>query len=221
MKSDYTLAIIVTGILLGITGGIVWIVRKQNKRIKEGELQNEDILGIMETWDSKSNDVISKLHPKIRTRTADFVNDLKQQGISYRLYSGYRTFDEQAALYGKGRTGTELISAGVDKKYSKPTEKKVTNAKPGTSYHNYGLATDGVQIVNGKAKWFETKQGQPLTGDEKKIVDTAAKYGFYWGGNISSIYDTPHLEDQQYGSVSQLLSLYNNNKIDSNGYLIV
>jgi peptidoglycan L-alanyl-D-glutamate endopeptidase CwlK len=46
--------------------------------------------------------------------------------------------DEQAALYAQGRTTPGRI---------------VTNAKPGQSAHNYGLAIDIVPLVNGKPDW--------------------------------------------------------------------
>lgn len=201
-----TIASIVT------TSFIVFLYRRNNKHIESGELMGTDPISVFETWDSKSNETIGKLHPKIRQRTTDFINDLSKQGIKFRIYSGFRSFDEQAALYGKGRTEADLITAGVDKKYAKPGEKKVTNAKPGTSFHNYGLAFDGVEIVNGNAIWETTKQ--------QTIVDTAKKYGFYWGGNFVSFKDKPHYEDQQFGGVNQLLSLYNAGKL-TNGYLIV
>lgn len=192
---------------------IVFIVRKNKHKIQSGELMNQDVIGITETWDSKSNDVISKLHPKIRQRAIDFVNDLKNQNISYRLYSGLRTFDEQAKLYGKGRTEAELISVNVDKKYAQPNEKRVTNARPGTSFHNYGLAFDGVEIRDGQAQWNSS--------NEQTIVSTGKKYGFFWGGDFKSFIDKPHFEDQQYGNIQTLLSLYNSNQLDANGYLIV
>lgn len=194
------------------TAFIFILVRKNNKHIEMGELQNQDVIGVLETWDSKSNDVIGKLHPKIRVRVSQFIDDLFKQGIKYRLYSGNRTFEEQSELYGKGRTEAELITANVDKKYARPTEKRVTNAKPGSSFHNYGLGFDGVEIVNGNAIWENPRKQQ--------IADTAKKYGFFWGGDFTSFKDEPHFEDQQFGSISQLLALYNNGNI-SNGYLIV
>lgn len=211
--NEKTVQIIVISIATIVTGAfIVFLIRKENKHIESGELMGTDPISVFETWDSKSNDTISKLHPKIRQRTTEFVNDLSKQGIKFRLYSGFRSFEEQAELYGKGRTQQELITAGVDAKYSQPSEKRVTNAKPGTSFHNYGLAFDGVEIVNGNAIWETTKQQQ--------IVDTAKKYGFYWGGNFVSFKDKPHYEDQQFGNINQLLALYNSGKL-SNGYLIV
>lgn len=197
-------------IAAAITSVFIFIlVRKNNKHIKMGELQNEDVIGVFETWDSKSNETIKTLHPKVRKNYSDFINDLSNQGIKYRLYSGFRSFQEQAELYGKGRTEAELILVNVDVKYARPTEKRVTDAIPGKSYHNYGLAGDGVEIVNGKAIW--------KSANEQKIVDTAKKYDLYWGGNFG---DSPHFEYKLFGTVSQLLALYNNNQI-SNGYLIV
>jgi hypothetical protein len=47
------------------------------------------------------------------------------------IYCGRRTMEEQAALYAKGRTTSGKI---------------VTKAKPGESYHNYGLAFDWVPL---------------------------------------------------------------------------
>lgn len=214
MTKQNKIAIVVVSIATLITSAfIIWLVRKNKYKITEGELINEDVIGIMETWDKKSNEVISQLHPKIRQRATDFVNDLKNQGITYRLYSGNRSFDEQAKLYGKGRTAQELISLNVDEKYAKPSEAIVTKAKPGSSFHNYGLAFDGVEIKDNKAIWSSPNESQ--------IVNTAKQYGFYWGGNFTSLKDTPHFEDQQFGNVSQLLSLYNANKLDASGFLIV
>lgn len=192
---------------------IVVLYRRGRYRVEQGELAGENVISGMETWDTKSNEVIKKLHPKLRDKVSSFINELSGIGIKYRVYSGFRSFDEQAALYGKGRTVLELTSVGVDSKYAKPTETKVTNAKPGTSYHNYGLAIDGVEVKDSKALW--------ISPNEAKIVTVATKYGLFWGGNFSTLKDKPHFEDKQYGSVAQLLALYNGGKKDINGYLIV
>lgn len=209
-----TIPIIILIVAGFVTAGILFIISRIGRyKVQQGELQGEEIITIMETWDSKSDETIKKLHPKIRESVSSFVNDLNHQGIKYRIYSGLRTFDEQATLYGKGRTEQELIAVGIDPKYSKPSEAKVTNAKPGSSYHNYGLAIDGVEIKDGKAIWNNP--------NESKIVEAAKKYNLYWGGNFTTLKDKPHFEYQLFGNISQLLALYNQNKLDSNGYLIV
>lgn len=54
---------------------------------------------------------------------------LKRAGLSFYLFNGIRTVEEQDELYAKGRT--------------KPGE-RVTNARGGYSWHNFGLAADMV-----------------------------------------------------------------------------
>ena len=55
-----------------------------------------------------------------------------------RIVQGLRTFPEQDALYAQ--------------------RPKVTNAKGGQSYHNYGLAIDFCLIIDGKqVSWNSTK----------------------------------------------------------------
>lgn len=198
---------------IAVTVLLVYLYRRGRYKVEEGELAGESVITGMETWDSKSDETIKGLHPKIRQRVTDLVNDLNEQGIKYRIYSGFRSFDEQAELYGKGRTATELVLSGVDAKYAQPNEKKVTNAKPGSSYHNYGLAFDGVEIKDGSAFWN--------SANEQKIAVSGAKYGFYWGGLFTTFKDRPHFEDKQFGTWQQLLALYNGGNKDINGYLIV
>jgi hypothetical protein len=55
--------------------------------------------------------------------------------LDWNPISGLRTFEAQEALYAKGRTAPGVI---------------VTNALPGSSFHNYGLATDWAYFPNGK-----------------------------------------------------------------------
>lgn len=205
--------IFITSISIIFVSGIIFLFIKNKKnKVESGELLGDDAINLIQTWDSKSNIIIEKLHPKIRSLVYSFINELKTLGISYRAYSGFRNFEEQASLYGKGRSEQDLIKVGVDKKHANPTEKKVTDSIPGKSFHNYGLAFDGVEIKNNVALWINPRQ--------QEIVKIALKYGLYWGGNFS-IKDTPHFEFKNFGRVQYLLSLYNSGNLDSSGYLIV
>lgn len=58
--------------------------------------------------------------------------------LSARIVSGFRSLAEQERLYAKGRTPAE-ITARVSKR---GTGGSVTDAPPGSSSHNYGLAID-------------------------------------------------------------------------------
>lgn len=66
--------------------------------------------------------------------------------ICWNPYSGYRSFEEQDALYAQGRTTPGDI---------------VTNAKGGESAHNYGCATDWTWFdEQGQLHWLEDKDSR-------------------------------------------------------------
>lgn len=78
--------------------------------------------------DSVTQKRIQLLHPKLRDEVTFLVNQANAQLTKHsevRIVQALRTIEEQNELYAQGRT-----KAG----------KKVTNAKGGQSYHNYGLA---------------------------------------------------------------------------------
>lgn len=129
-------------------------------------------------------DRIKKLHPavsdevnSIYTKICEALAGRAVCRFSYTL----RTFNEQAELYAQGRT--------------KPG-KVVTNAKPGQSLHNYGLAFDIVLIIDGKtASWDTIKD---FDGDKEadwmEVVKICKSYGWKWGGDFKSFKDYPHFE---------------------------
>jgi peptidoglycan LD-endopeptidase CwlK len=81
---------------------------------------------------------LDDLHPEFRARVDMWLEKCKAAGIDVLVYCTYRSLDEQAALYAIGRTRTG---------------RKVTNARPGSSAHNFRLALDFVPMLNGKAQW--------------------------------------------------------------------
>ena len=84
-----------------------------------------------------------------------------------RIASGLRSNQEQATLYAQGRTADE-IRRQVSKRIGVDV---VTNAPPGRSAHNYGLAVD----VEGR--------------DQTKLIQLGAAIGF---ATVSG--DPAHLE---------------------------
>jgi peptidoglycan L-alanyl-D-glutamate endopeptidase CwlK len=100
--------------------------------------------------DSRS---IEDLHPLLRARVEEWQQDCKFAGLDILITCTLRSMETQAVLYTYGRS--------VQNPNSKPTPKyplgKVaTNALPGQSAHNYGLAIDFVIMNNGKADWTGT-----------------------------------------------------------------
>ena len=130
------------------------------------------------------NDLLSKasnhekmkgVHPIVKEKFLQVVtkafNDL---GYKLVLGEGYRSIARQNELYAQGRTKPGTI---------------VTNARGGSSYHNFGLAVD-FAILDPK--------------NEGKLDNTDSKYrqvgkigkslGFEWGGDWKTIYDAPHFQ---------------------------
>lgn len=114
---------------------------------------------------------LKDLHPLVAAKTRKLIELARAEGIELLVTSTLRTFEEQAELFAIGRT--------------KPG-KKVTNAKPGQSWHNFGLAFDVVPLVNGKPIW-----DSPFW---ERIGALGKQVGLTWGGDFKSFKDTPHFE---------------------------
>lgn len=111
---------------------------------------------------------LASLWPPFRAAVTFYLLPWCQQlGLQGEVVSGYRSQQEQYALYLKGRTSAE-VAARVSKQ---GRDGSVTDAWPGSSPHNYGLAID----VEGR--------------DQRAIVDLARRMGF---GTVS--WDPAHIE---------------------------
>ena len=104
---------------------------------------------------------LDDLRPEFRALVDPWLADCKAAGLDVLVTCTLRSLSEQAALYMQGRSAPGHI---------------VTNAKPGQSAHNYGLALDIVPIVNGKPDW----SGQ---GDAwREIANFGLARGLEWLG---------------------------------------
>lgn len=108
------------------------------------------------------------------------------------IVQALRTFEEQNALY-KQRP-------------------KVTNAKGGQSFHNYGLAFDFALLINGTTVSWDTNKD--LDGDRvadwMEVVKVFKNAGWEWGGNWHSFQDLPHFQKVFNYTWKELLIKYNN-----------
>ena len=161
-------------------------------------------------------DRIKLLHPKIKDDVLkiydEIVAALNGAAICRFAYT-LRTFAEQDALYAQGRT-----KAGA----------KVTNARGGQSYHNFGLACDIVLLVdkdkNGSFETASWATNEDFDGDKTadwmEIVSIFKRYGFEWGGDWKFT-DAPHFQKTFGKSINELLTLHTNNKVDKNGFVLI
>lgn len=82
-------------------------------------------------------------------------------------------------------------------------------AKPGDSFHNYGLAVDLAEIKDGKVIW---------NTNWAAIVKIAKQIGFAWGGEFKNLVDKPHFEMAFNRTLAQIKQLHTNKLLD-NGYV--
>lgn len=134
---------------------------------------------------------ISQLHPRLRKEAQEAILEAERAlptNVSIRLTSVYRSFSEQDKLFNQ-----------------KP---KVTNAKGGQSYHNYGLAIDFVLMIDNKvADWSTTKdRDKDGTSDWNEVINAFTKRGWKSGAHFKGLRDYPHLEKTFGNSWQQLLS---------------
>ena len=121
--------------------------------------------------DPRSEKHIATLLPEVRPMARALVQKAAGMGIRIKVLSGFRTYDEQAALYAQGRTTPGKV---------------VTNARPGYSNHNFGIAFDiGV---------FEGSTYLPESPKYNAVGALGMDIGLEWGGSWKSIVDAPHFQ---------------------------
>lgn len=138
---------------------------------------------------------LSDLHPELVRTARRFLDECKAAGIDILVTCTYRSNEEQAELYAQGRT--------------KPG-RKVTNAKPGQSRHNFTIdgtpaskAFDVVPLRQGKPVWGTSGNGidSDPTDDDKddlelwqRVGAIGEALGLDWAGNWKTFREFPHFQ---------------------------
>ncbi len=149
--------------------------------------------------DKITQERLALLHPKVREDVTKVINEIEKAltgRAQIRIVQGLRTIPEQDALYAQGRTKPGKI---------------VTNARGGSSYHNYGLAVDFALLIDGKTiSWdMKTDWDGDKVADWTEVVKIFQKYGWEWGGNWKSLKDYPHFQKTFGYTISDLRIKYN------------
>lgn len=148
---------------------------------------------------------LGSLHPQFRAVATAFVAECQEQlrylsgfgpQVRVEVISGLRSWHTQAALYAQGRTKPGKI---------------VTKARPGSSWHNYGLAFDLGLFQGG----IYLDEGFPAQADKHyaELGKLAPKYGLEWAGNWKSFPETPHFQKTYGHSLAELQA-----QMKANGY---
>ena len=120
------------------------------------------------------------LQPSMTAAVRGFLNDVRYEAKHNHqvkvphlfVAEGLRSYTRQNYLYAK--------------------RPRVTYAKGGKSYHNFGLAVDVYPLVGGtdQVDW----DFNPKTPGWKRILQLAEKNGLNWGGHWYRLKDYPHFE---------------------------
>ena len=137
-------------------------------------------------------DKIALLHPKLRAEAYDIWKVINERVQGCLFTHTLRTIAMQDALYAIGRTVPGKI---------------VTNARGGSSFHNYGLAIDIAFNRGGKLS-YDMKADLDKDGkaDWTEVVQTFKEFGWEWGGNWKFT-DYPHFQKTFGFSVRELAGL--------------
>ncbi len=147
-------------------------------------------------FDERTERNLATLDPKAAAVFRPFLREAKEiaasMGCEYVVISGNRTWAEQDALYAQGRGGNP--------------GKIVTNAKGGSSNHNFGVAIDIGVFRDGK--YLDEKE--PKTADKihSAVGKIVGEFGIEWGGNWKSIVDRPHFQVVTNLSPAQMRDRY-------------
>lgn len=121
--------------------------------------------------DERSERNIATLEPVTAKLAREHLRRLRAEGLNFKVTSGARTWDEQARLYAKGRTAPGP---------------RVTNARPGYSWHNFGTAYD-LTLFSGKNPVWDSKHYD-------RAGEIGEQLGLEWGGRWKKLVDRPHFQ---------------------------
>ena len=152
---------------------------------------------------------IELIHPVLRDEVReiyDVICERVSKKAAVRFTHTLRTFKEQAEIYAKGRTAPGKI---------------VSNARPGRSWHNYGMAVDIVLLVGGGALWdIKTDFDGDGRPDWMEAVQVFKEYG--WEAGIDwKFSDPPHFQKTLGNTIDQMHKRYISGKVDANGYVLL
>jgi peptidoglycan LD-endopeptidase CwlK len=123
--------------------------------------------------DIVSEDRLKLVHPLLAAKVRAMAQILSTESIMIRVTQGLRTWDEQAKLYDQGRTTPGEI---------------VTNAQPGQSYHQFGLAVDVVPMTPLGPDW------DPTNPVWRRIIEVGKGVGLTSGSMWRTFPDMPHFQ---------------------------
>lgn len=143
-----------------------------DKAKQEFYLRSRDIKAEFGEFDERSEKCIETLLLKTQVEARKFMSQVKGSDKIVKIISGTRTFEEQRKLYNKGRWGNK--------------NRVVTNARPGQSTHNFGIAWD-IGIFSKSGQYSKSER------DYSRVGKFSRSDNIQWGGDWKKP-DLPHYQ---------------------------
>lgn len=112
----------------------------------------------------------------VKKRALNFIHACKEAGIDLVVTGTLRDAAAQDALYAQGRT---------------EPGSRVTNARGGESFHQYGVALDVVPLRHGKPVWGTAGEDGALWADVGALGEAC---GLEWAGRWKRFRELPHFQ---------------------------
>lgn len=149
--------------------------------------------------DERSEKNIRALLPEVQILARSLVHAAAKEGITIKVISAFRNYDEQHALYLQGRQPLDVVNAarqrvGMDPINQRENAHTVTGADAGHSNHNFQIAFDiGV---------FEEKDYLEESPLYKDVAVLGKQLGLSWGGDWKPRTDEPHYELRPHWAIN-------------------
>jgi len=157
------------------------------------EAANKPTLDSLAKIDKRNKKVHLML--EFRKKVAELAERLTARGMEALITDGFRSFQEQDALFAK--------------------VPKVTNARGGESNHNYGMAVDLYPVIGGNVFTNPTAGNkQRFEEIQQAIIDEAEGIGLFSGVHFGSLGDKPHVQllgEDVFNAKHKALPIYNAN----------
>ena len=122
------------------------------------------------------------LNPEFQKIIYQLLKKAHSESLNVYEFSGFRSFEEQNKLYNK--------------------IPRVTKARGGMSWHNYGLAVD-IVFKDSRRRWSWANKH-----NWKRLGEIGKELGLFWGGDFRSFSDRPHFQYTKGLKISEAKRLH-------------
>ena len=158
---------------------------------------------------------LDTLFPPFRDQAEKFAKLVEP--IDMYIFETYRSFERQMECYQQGREFQNGVWVVTDPKAV------VTKAKPGMSFHAYGLAWDTVadgDDTKAGVQWswgdtYKAKDGTIQKIQWKKMGSIAKSLGLEWAGDWVQFTELPHVQNRYGFKISELYPILTTEGIEA------